>query len=158
MESKIIFLAPCLPNIKGLLVECPIVQYNQKQQQFHHRRASVTIINYRLWVYCLLLISRLNSVKNTNFGLYNKKSFLTHPNIVFGVTDHFCIKWTFWKIAFFCPKNAFFWQKWQFDPLHRAAPHWCQGTFFSGGNSTPIFEANKLGTVVQKCTGHFDSS
>ena len=39
-----------------------------------------------------LYIPRLNSVKNTNFGLYNKKSFLTHPNIVFGVTDHFCIK------------------------------------------------------------------
>ena len=38
------------------------------------------------------MIGRLNSVKNTNFGLYNKKSFLTHPNIVFGVTDHFCIK------------------------------------------------------------------
>ena len=105
MESKIIFLAPCLPNIKGLLVECPIVQYNQKQQQFHHRRASVTIINYRLWVYCLLLISGLNSVKNTNFGLYNKKSFLTHPNILFGVTDHFCIKWTLWKIAFL-PKKC----------------------------------------------------
>ena len=105
-----------------------------------------------------LYIFRLNSVKNTNFGLYNKKSFLTHPNIVFGVTDHFCIKWTFWKIAFFCPKNAFFWQKWQFDPLHRAAPHWCQGTFFSGGNFTPIFEAKKVGTSGQKCPGHFDSS
>ena len=35
---------------------------------------------------------RLNLVKNTNFGLYNKKSFLTHSKIVFGVTDHFCIK------------------------------------------------------------------
>ena len=35
---------------------------------------------------------RLNSVKNTNFGLENKKSFLTHSKIVFGVTDHFCIK------------------------------------------------------------------
>ena len=39
-----------------------------------------------------LIIPRLNSVKNTNFGLENKKSFLTHSKIVFGVTDHFCIK------------------------------------------------------------------
>ena len=37
-------------------------------------------------------IIRLNSVKNTNFGLDNKKSFLMHPKIVFGVTDHFSIK------------------------------------------------------------------
>ena len=29
---------------------------------------------------------------------------------------------------------------------------------FLGGNFTPIFEAKKLGTVGQKCTGHFDSS
>ena len=103
-------------------------------------------------------MTRLNSVKNTNFGLENKKSFLTHSKIVFGVTDHFCIKWTFWKNAFFCPKNAFFWQKWQFDPLPSAAQRRCQGTFFSGGNFTPIFEAKKLRKVEEKCPGHFDSS
>ena len=34
----------------------------------------------------------------------------------------------------------------------------CQGTFFSGGNFTPIFEAKKLSTIEQKCPGHFDSS
>ena len=62
-----------------------------------------------------IIISRLNSVRNTNFGLDNKKPFLTHSKIVF-VTDNICIKWTFWKTDFFCPKNAFFWQKWQFDP------------------------------------------
>ena len=101
---------------------------------------------------------RLNSVKNTNFGLDNKKSFLMHSKIVFGVTDHICIKWTFWKNAFFCPKNAFFWEKWLFHLELSNAQHRCQGTFFSGGNFTPIFEAKKLGTVGQKCTGHFDSS
>ena len=76
------------------------------------------------------IICRLNSVKNTNFGLDNKKLFLMHWKIVFWVTEHFCIKWTFWKNAFFCPKNAFFWQKWQIDHLLRAALRRCQGTFF----------------------------
>ena len=38
------------------------------------------------------MMSRLNSVRNINFGLDNKKSFLVHSKIVFGVTDHFCIK------------------------------------------------------------------
>ena len=58
------------------------------------------------------LIGRLNLEKNINFGLYNQKSFLTHPNIVFGVTDHFCIKWTLKKMPFsarkmdFCDKNG----------------------------------------------------
>ena len=78
-------------------------------------------------------MSRLNSVKNTNFGLDNKKLILMHWKIVFWVTDHFCIKWTFWKNAFFCPKNAFFGQKLQFDPRRSAAERQCQGTFFSGG-------------------------
>ena len=77
-------------------------------------------------------INRLNSVKNTNFGLDNKKPFLTHSKIVFGVTDNFCIKWTFWNNAFFCPKNAFFGKKWQFDPCWSALQRRCQGTFFSG--------------------------
>ena len=40
----------------------------------------------------LIVIIRLNSVKNTNFGLYNQTSFLMDSKIVFGVTDHFCIK------------------------------------------------------------------
>ena len=103
-------------------------------------------------------VLRLNSVKNTNFGLDNKKSFLTHSKIVFGVTDHFCIKWTFWKNDFFCPKNAFFWQERQFDALDHPGPRQYQGTFFLEGNFTPIFEAKKLSTFEQKCPGHFDSS
>ena len=86
---------------------------------------------------------RLNLVKNINFGLDQKKIFLTYWKTVFWVTEHFCIKWTFWKNAFFCPKNAFFWQKWQFHPLDHPGPRRCQGTFFSGGNFTPIFEAKK---------------
>merc|ERR1711978_770687 len=49
-------------------------------------------------------------------------------------------------------------QKWQFDPQHSAAQRRCQGTFFSGGNFTPIFEAKKVGTSGQNCPGHFDSS
>ena len=103
-------------------------------------------------------MSRLRMVKNINFFWDSKKLFLTHWKTVFWVTEHFCIKWTFWKNAFFCPKNAFFWQKWQFDPLPSAAQRRCQGTFFSGGNFTPIFEAKKVGTAGQKCPGHFDSS
>ena len=97
---------------------------------------------------------RLNSVKITNFGLENKKSFLTYSKIVFGVTDHVCIKWTFWKNALFCSKNAFL-KKMAIGP---PAQRQCQGTFFSGGNFRPIFEAKKLGTVGQKCPGHFSSS
>ena len=106
----------------------------------------------------LLTITRLRMVKNTNLFWDSKKLFLTFWKTVFWVTEHFCIKWTFWKNVIFCPKNAFFWQKWQFDPLLRAAPRQCQGTFFSGGNFTPIFEAKKVGTSGQKCPGHFDSS
>ena len=84
-------------------------------------------------------MSRLNLVKNINFGLDQKNDFWTYWKTVFWVTEHFCIKWTFWKNAFFCPKNAFFWQTWQFDPLDHPGPRQCQGTFFSGGNFTPIF-------------------
>ena len=75
-------------------------------------------------------MTRLNSVKNTKFGLDNKKVFLMHWKFVFWVTEHFCIKGTFWKNAFFCLKNAFFKKKCQFNPLHRTAPRRCQGTFF----------------------------
>ena len=46
----------------------------------------------------------------------------------------------------------------QFDPLPRAAPRQGQGTFFLGGNFTPIFEAKKVGTSGQNYPGHFDSS
>ena len=78
-------------------------------------------------------MSRLNSVKNTNFGVDDKKLFLMHWKTVFWVTEHFCRKWTFWKNVIFCPKNAFFWQKWPVDPRRSAAERQCQGTFFSGG-------------------------
>ena len=78
--------------------------------------------------------------------------------LYFGWSEHFCIKWTFWKNAFFCPKNAFFWEKWLFHLELSNAQHQCQGTFFSGGNFTPIFEAKKVGTSGQNCPGHFDSS
>ena len=61
-------------------------------------------------------------------------------------------------MPFSARKMHFFLQKWQFDPLLRAAPRRCQGTFFPGGNFTPIFEAKKAGTSGQKCPGHFDSS
>ena len=70
-------------------------------------------------------------VKNTNFGLDSKKSFLMHP------------------------KMHFFEKKWQFDPLDSMGQRRCQGT---GGNFTPIFEVKKLRKVEEKCPGHFDSS
>ena len=69
-------------------------------------------------------------MKNTNFGWDNKKIILTHWKTLFWVTDKFCIKWTFWKNAFFCPKNAFFWRKWQFNPLASAGQQRFQETFF----------------------------
>ena len=50
-------------------------------------------------------------MKNTNFGWDNKKLFLIHWKSVFLVTDKFFKKWTFPKIAIFCPKNAFFFDK-----------------------------------------------
>ena len=52
----------------------------------------------------------------------------------------------------------FFEKKWLFHLELSNAQHRCQGTFFSGGNFTPIFEAKKLSTIEQKCTGYFDSS
>ena len=66
-------------------------------------------------------ICRLRMVKNTNFFWDSKKIFLTYRKTVFWVTKHFCIKWTFWKNVIFFLKNAFFWQKWPFDP-RRSAP------------------------------------
>ena len=69
----------------------------------------------------ITIIHRFNSVKNINFFWDNKKIFLTYWKTVFLVTEHFCIKWTFWKNVIFCPKNAFFWQKWSFDPRRSAA-------------------------------------
>ena len=75
---------------------------------------------------------RLNLVKNTNFEWGNNQIFLTQWKIVFWVTDHFCIKWTLKKNAIFCPKNAFFGQTCQFDPLCRPVPACSQGHNFRG--------------------------
>ena len=69
----------------------------------------------------LIHINRLNSVKNTNFRLDKKNFFLMQWKIIFWVTDHFSVKWSFWKNAFFCLKNSFFWGKMQFNPLARAS-------------------------------------
>ena len=55
--------------------------------------------------------SSLRMVKSINFFWDSKKLFLTHWKTVFWATEQFCIKWTFWKNAFSCPKNAFFRQK-----------------------------------------------
>ena len=122
------------------------IQVLENERKKEQRRTMAWSVTYALSLKDLFYfqtISRLNSVKNTNIGLDNKKIFLMHWKTVFWVTEHFSIKWTFWKNAFFCPKNAFFWQKWQFDHLLSAAQRWCQGTFFPGGNFTPIFEAKK---------------
>ena len=75
---------------------------------------------------------RFNLVKNTNFEWGNNQIFLTQWKIVFWVTDHFCIKWTLKKNAIFCPKNAFFGQTCQFDPLCRPVPACSQGHNFRG--------------------------
>ena len=61
-------------------------------------------------------------------------------------------------MPFSARKMHFFLQKWQFDHLLSTAQRQCQGTFFSGGNFTPIFGAKKVGTSGQNCQGHFDSS
>ena len=70
---------------------------------------------------------RLNSVKNTNFGFYKKKSFLTHSKTVFWVTENFCIKWTFWKNAFF--RKMHFFEK-NGNLIHWTAWDSAKGTFF----------------------------
>ena len=79
------------------LTEAPVIKVSQK----------------KYWHYS---IDRFRMVKNTNFFWDSKKIFLTYWTTVFWVTEHFRIKWTFWKNVIFCPKNAFFWQKWQYDP------------------------------------------
>ena len=53
----------------------------------------------------------------------------------------------------FLPEKCIFLTK-----MARAGPRQCQGTFFSEGNFTTIFEAKKLRKVEEKCPGHFDSS
>ena len=65
---------------------------------------------------------RLNLVKNINFGLEHKFFLLTYWKIVFWVTEHFCIKWTFWKNAFFCPKNASLCSATVLSTLHQYVP------------------------------------
>ena len=106
-------------------------------------------------------IPRLRMVKNTNFFWDSKKLFLTYWKTVFWVTEHFCIKWTFWKNAFFCPKNAFFWQKWHLDPRCSALERRCQGSFFSGGILLLIswrILLGKVGHMVKPPAEHFQFS
>ena len=97
-------------------------------------------------------------MKNINFFGDSKKLFLTHWKTVFWVTEQFCIKWTFWKNAFFCPKNAFFWQKWPVDPRRSAAERQCQGTFFGGGILLLKSWRILLGKIGHMVKPPFDSS
>ena len=89
--------------------------FRQTQQQnitSHFYQIKLHVLRFfilRLSILIHFHIRRLNLVKNINFGLEQKKIFWAHWKTVFRVTEHFCIKWTFWKNAFFCPKNAFFW-------------------------------------------------
>ena len=103
-------------------------------------------------------MSRLRMVKNINFSWDRKKLFLKHWKTVFWVTEHICIKWTFWKNAFFCPKNAFFWQKWPVDPRRSAAERRCQGTFFGGGILLLKSWRILLGKIGHMVKPPFDSS
>ena len=64
-----------------------------------------------MWKYRMMVMVRFNSAKNITFFWDNKKIFLPYWKTVFWVTEHFCIKWTFWKNVIFCPKNAFFFDK-----------------------------------------------
>ena len=103
-------------------------------------------------LYTLNVIGRLRMVKNINFFWDRKKIFLTHWKTVFRATEHFCIKWTFWKNAFLCPKNAFFCQKWQFDPLACAARADVKELFFREVILHQFLKRKKwalLGKIVQ---------
>ena len=77
-------------------------------------------------------IARLRMVKNINFFWDSKKLFLTYWKTVFWVTEHFCIKWTFWKNVFFCPKNAFFLTKMACWPSPERAGAAMSRNFFLG--------------------------
>ena len=90
------------------------------------------------------IIFRSRMVKNINFFCASKKLFLINWKTVFWVTEHFCIKWSFWKNAFFCPKNAFFWQKWPFDPrwsaVERVVAAMSRNFFWGGYFATYILK------------------
>ena len=62
----------------------------------------------------------------------------------------------FWENSFFCPKMHFL-TKCQFHHLHRAALCWGEGTFF-WKVTLHQFLKQKNRTLLNKCTGHFESS
>ena len=114
-------------NTGGLCVD--ITHWRSRSTPSHNAKCHVAECAQWQWPSTMY---RLNSVKNTNFGLDNNKLILMHWKIVFWVNDHFCIKWTFFKNAVFCPKNAFYWKKWQLDLRWSTLERQCQGTFFQG--------------------------
>ena len=82
-------------------------------------------------------------LKNFVFGqslLPLKIFFLACAYNVVLITDQFWTKWFFGKNVIFWPKNAFFGNKWLFDPLDRSGPQSCFRTFCLGANFLPIYE------------------
>ena len=71
--------------------------------------------------------------------------FLEYVYDVFLVTDEFWIKWIFQKNAIFCLKNAFFWEKWLFDPRCSALQRRCLRSFFLGHIFIQFFDEMKTG-------------
>ena len=98
----------------------------------------------------LSMMTRLNLVKNTNFGMDN---FFLY----FGSRNNFVLNELFEKMPFSA-------QKMHFIDKNGNLTHWPARAsfdvkeFFLDGNFKPILEAKKVGTAGQKCPGHFDSS
>ena len=77
---------------------------------------------------------------------FSKKIFFSkYVYDVFLVTDEFWIKWIFQKNAVFCPKNAFFLEKWLFDPRCSALQRRCLRSFFLGHIFIQFFDEMKTG-------------
>ena len=95
------FLPPCVKTWKPCV---SLDQYFHFPLKGKRMRIVVVVVIFLTW-FCT--ITRLNSVKNTNFGLDNKNSFLMHWKMVFWVTDKFSIKWSFLKMPFSARKCIF---------------------------------------------------
>ena len=92
-------------------------------------------------------------LQSHNFIL--KIFFLACAYNVVLITDQFWIKWFFGKNVIFWPKNAFFGNKWLFDPLDRSGPQSCFRTFCSGANFLHSMKKLHWGTLGLKCQTNF---
>ena len=108
------------------------------------------------WSYCF---SATNHKLRYEILFYSKFKSLLKNCILSHWT--FLYKMNFLKKCLFCPKNAFFWQKWHLDPRCSALERRCQGSFFSGGILLLIswrILLGKVGHMVKPPAEHFQFS